>query len=155
MLGLEPACSFFFFPHIELEFRSQGANIPSHELAQNLDLLIRVMEDKLQLIQYDTKHKKIIKFLDRENGFFGKIIQLNHYLNSWSGDNMTFKEYLTRRAHHTSLIEEMRNRLRDFETNVAIQNKEGQRRITEILIQIEIDEIRGIYGSDTVIELSF
>jgi hypothetical protein len=46
-----------FPPHIKLEFHTHEGNIQSHELAQNIrEVLISVMEDKLQRIERDTKH---------------------------------------------------------------------------------------------------
>jgi hypothetical protein len=106
------------------------------------------MEDKLQLIKGDKKHKKIIEFLDRESGFFGKLVNLIQYLKPWSDEKMTFQEYLDRRKRHTNLIAQRRE-MKDFQTNTSIQNSVGQRRITGILRQIELVEIREIYGSDT------
>jgi hypothetical protein len=144
-----------FPPHIELEFRNSGGNIPAHEVARNLrDVLIPVMQNKSQLIKCDTKHEKILKFLDKQNGFFGKLIRLNQYLDSWFGNNMTFQTYLNMRRHHDNLSEQLRLRLGDFETNPAMQNKEGQERIRVLLNQIEINEIRQIYGSENIMELS-
>jgi hypothetical protein len=150
-----------FPPHIKLEFHTHEGNIQSHELAQNIrEVLISVMEDKLQLIERDTKHNdtkhnKIIKFLDKENGFFGKLIRLNQYLDSWSGMDMTFLEYLNRRGHHTNLFEQLRQRLKDFETNTSRQNEDAQQeRIRYLVNQIELHEIRDIYGSDDILELS-
>jgi hypothetical protein len=63
---------------------------------------------------------------------------------------MTFREYLNRRQRHTELIAQLRHEMKDFETNTSIQNRVGQRRITEILRQIELVEIREIYVSDTL-----
>jgi hypothetical protein len=139
------------FPtHIDLEFRNHGSNISSHGLAQALGLLIQVMEDKLQLIKGDKKHKRIIEFLDKESGFFGKLVKLIQYLNSWSEEKMTFQEYLNTRQRHTELVAKLRHVMGEFETNPSIQNSVGQRRITEILKQIELVEIREIYGGDTL-----
>jgi hypothetical protein len=64
---------------------------------------------------------------------------------------MTFQGYLDTRGRHTDLIEQLRPRIRDFETNTSLQNKIGQRRITEILSQIELTEIQEIYGGDIVL----
>ena len=123
-------------------------------LAQNLrDALIPVMENKLQLIKGDTKHKKVIRFLNERNGFFGKLTRLNQYLDSWSGNKMTFQTYLNTRRHHDS-FEQLRLRMRDFETKAAMQNKDGQQRIRDLLNQIELNEIQEIYGSSTIIQLS-
>ena len=108
------------------------------------------MEEKLQLIKGDKKYKKILEFLDREDGFLGTLVKLVQYLNPWSGEKMTFQEYLNRRQRHTNLIAQLRSAMREFETNTSIQNSGGQRRITEILSQIELIEIREIYGSDTL-----
>jgi len=139
------------FPaHIKLDFRNHASNISSHELAQTLGVLVQVMEDKLQLIKGDKKHKKIIQFLDRESGFFGKLVKFIQYLNPWSDEKMTFQEYLNRRQRHTKLIAQLRNEMKDFETDPSIQNRIGQRRITEILRQIELVEIPEIYGGDTL-----
>jgi hypothetical protein len=140
-----------FRAHIDLAIHSQGSIIPSHELAQTIDHLIHLMEDKLQLITGDTKHTNIIEFLDRENGFFGKLKKLSQDLNPWSGEKMTFQGYLDTRGRYTDRIEQLRPRIRDFETNTSLQNKIGQRRITEILSQIELIEIQEIYGGDIVL----
>jgi hypothetical protein len=132
-----------FPPHIDLEFRNHGSNISSHELVQTLGLLIQVMEHKLQLIKGDEKHKKIIEFLDRESGFFGKLVKFIQYVNPWSDEKMTFQEYINRRQRH-SLIAQLIPVMKDF------KKTENTKRITEILAQIELVEIREIFGSDTM-----
>jgi SIR2-like domain len=137
-----------FPPYINLEFRNHGSNISSRELAQTLCLLIQVMEDKLQLIKGDKKHKKIIEFLDRESGFFGKLVKFIQYLNAWSEEKMTFEKYYNIRYNHPDEIEQFKRRSNEFKT--IKQNEEGQQRVREIVELIESNEIRKIYGSDNI-----
>jgi SIR2-like protein len=129
-----------FPPHIKLEINNPGGRIHSEDVVHYIQGTIApILEDKLRLVS--NPQQELIEFLDR-------VRELNQYLVLWDGESMTFQRYRNlREGAYPAEIEQFRNRVQDFQTTMG--NEEGQRRIIEVVEQIERREIQRIYGGNT------
>jgi hypothetical protein len=131
-----------FPPHIELEFHMTGENIVARVLADFLkETFIPITEEKIRLVGNEVRSRNLTEFLNRVRLFI-------EYLQLWVGDKMTFETYYRIRAdNYPEEIEALKIGVGNLK---ARPNDEMQRRVKEIVEQIEGIEIQKLYEGETL-----
>ena len=101
--------------------------------------IIPFVDNKLTII---SDNESVKEFLNRIRN---RIIKLTDYLCLWKKEVMTYDRYFELRNSHEKEIKELKDKVNIY---MQKQTKKEQQLVTDIVMQIENNELRKIFGGD-------